>query len=173
MTSDKNALIELQHIELELRNNRTQHLRHFIDQYYCYKNNHTNRRGKANWEGMVWKGFVSIEAARTSNRKDVVKEHVIPLKTITEILASHARDNKFSIETIAKILDTYVIFATISKREDKLLREAKLTSKMPEGFWKPGHPLHNDPFARYKTVGISLINTSKTINHNDSAIYVQ
>jgi len=173
MTSDKNALIELQHIELELRNNRTQHFRHFIDQYYCYKNNHINRRGKANWEGMVWKGFVSIEAARTLNRKDVVKEHVIPLKTITEILASHTRNNKFSTETIAKILDTYVIFATISKREDKLLRDAKLTSKMPEGFWEPGHPLHNDPFARYKTVGISLINTSKTINHNDSAIYVQ
>jgi len=160
ISNNKNAIIELKHIELELRNSRTQHFRHFIDQYYCYKHNHVKASGKANWEGMVWKGFVSIEASKISNRKDVVKEHVIPLKVITKILLEHSRNSEFSTESIAKILDTYLIFATISQREDKLLRDAKLTSAMPVGFWEQGHALHNDPFARYKEVGISLVNTS-------------
>ena len=164
ISNNKNALIELQHIELELRNNRTQHLRHFVDQYYCYKHNHVNRNGKANWEGMVWKGFVSAEASKISDRKDVVKEHVIPLKVITKILLDHSIHDDFSLESIARILDTYLIFATISQREDKLLRDAKLTSKMPCGFWEQGHALYNDLFARYKNVGISILDTRKTKN---------
>ena len=162
ISNNKNAMIELQHIELELRNSRTHHFRHFVDQYYCYKHNHVNRSGKANWEGMVWKGFVSAEAAVISNRKDVVKEHVIPLKVITKILLDHSKTGNFSLESIAKILDENLIFATISQREDKLLRDAKLTSKMPHGFWEPGHTLYNDQFARYKEVGISMLDTSNT-----------
>ncbi|MGQ7960249.1 hypothetical protein ACUTAF_21450 [Pseudomonas sp. SP16.1] len=160
-SNNKNALIELQHIELELRNNRTQHFRHFVDQYYCYKHNHVNGSGKANWEGMVWKGFVSTEALKTTDRKSVVKEHVIPLKVITKILLEHSKQGDFSSESIAKILDAHLIFATISQREDKLLRDAKLTSKMPSGFWEQGHALHNDPFARYKEVGILILDTSR------------
>lgn len=157
MSNSKNALIELQHIELELRNNRTQHFRHFSDQYYCYKHNHVNGSGKANWEGTVWKGFVSTEASEMSNRKDVVKEHVIPLKVITKILLDHSKSGEFNIESIAEILDANLMFATISRREDKLLRDAKLTRKMPSGFWEQGHTLYNDPFARYKEVGISIL----------------
>ena len=48
-----NEEIELQHIQLELHNNRSQHLRHFIDQYYCYKNGYVSKNGKAKWE--IWK----------------------------------------------------------------------------------------------------------------------
>ncbi len=153
--NEKNAQIELQHIELELRNNRTQHLRHFVDQYYCYKNNHVKRSGRANWEGMVWKGFVSVEAAKISNRKEVVKEHVVPLREITKILLDRSKLNDFSLQTIAEALDDYVTFATITKDEDKLLRAKKLTCKMPDGFWQAGHPLFEDKFARYKAVGIT------------------
>ncbi|HEJ3144906.1 TPA: hypothetical protein ACG4N8_005638 [Pseudomonas aeruginosa] len=169
ISNNKNAMIELKHIELELQNNRTHHFRHFIDQYYCYKHNHVNRSGKAHWESMVWKGFVSAEASVTSNRKDVVKEHVIPLKVITKILVEHSKSSALDVYSIAKILDENLIFATISQREDKLLRDAKLTSKMPSGFWEPGHALYNDQFARYKEVGISMLEKSDTKSNTFAA----
>lgn len=153
--NEKNAHIELQHIELELRNGRTQHLRHFVDQYYCYRNNYVNSSGRANWEGMVWQGFVSAEAKKTSNRKEVVKEHVVPLRVITKILLDRSKLDDFNLQAIADTLDAFVIFGTISKQEDQLLREAKLTSKMPDGFWEAGHALFEDKFARYKAVGIT------------------
>ncbi len=157
--NNKNAIIELQHIELELKNNRTQHLRHFVDQYYCYKNNHVNKNGRAKWEGIVWKDLVSEEASKISDRKNVVKEHIVPLKVITEILVNHSKEKAFNIQTISELLDRYVRFATITKCEDKLLRNAKLISTMPKEFWVAGHSLHNDLLARYKNVGITLVNS--------------
>lgn len=156
VSNAENALIELQHIELELRNNRTHHFRHFVDQYYCYKHNYVNRSGKADWEAIVWAGIVSDEASAISDRKQVVKEHVIPLKVITSLLLERSRSGPFDLRTISEVLDRYLIFATISKREDKLLREAKLNSKMPDGFWLEGDTLYGDPLARYKAVGIPV-----------------
>ena len=151
----QNAQIELEHIELELRYQRTCHLRHFIDQYYCYKNNYLTRNGRASWERIIWRGFVSIDAAQISSRKEVVKEHVVPIKVIANILLSQSESCILNTQEIASILDRYVVFATISKREDQLLRNAKLNSQMPAGFWEKGHDLYNDLFARYKVVGIS------------------
>jgi hypothetical protein len=105
---------------------------------------------------MVWQGFVSAEAAKKiPNRKEVVKEHIVPLRVITKILLDRSKRRDFSLQAIADTLDEYVIFGTISKREDQLLREAKLTSKMPVGFWEAGHALFEDKFARYTAVGIT------------------
>jgi len=152
----KNALIELQHIHLELSNGRAQHLRHFVDQYYCYKNNHVKRTGAAHWESVVWKGNVSREARRLGDRKLVVKEHAVPLRVIRQLLVELSRDGDVTIERIARVLDENVVFATISKDEDRLLRSHGLTSKMPEGFRTPGHVLFGDRLARYKFSGIEM-----------------
>ncbi|MDP3777561.1 MULTISPECIES: hypothetical protein [Methylotenera] len=152
----KNALIELKHIELELLNGRSHHFRHFVDRYYCYKNGFVNRSGMADWEGMVWHGIVSIEARLLGDRKQVVKEHVVPLRIITQMLTEHAASGDFSCESIADLLDRYLVFATISKREDALLRQNGLTSQMPEGFYQMGNPLHKNLLARYLAVGIQL-----------------
>lgn len=156
-SNERNAFLELQHIELELKNKRKQHLRHFVDQYYCYKNNHVNRNGRAKWEDIVFKGVVSVEA-RQLNRKEVVKEHVVPLLVITQRLVELAKSGEMSCQSIAELLDRYVHFATISKREDALLRDKKLTSKMPDGFYEEGHTLYNDPYSRYKIAEIELEN---------------
>jgi len=152
----KNAELELQHIELELRNERAQHLRHFVDQYYCYKHGFVNRNGHANWEAIVWKGLVSVEARGLGDRKKVVKEHVVPLKVVRGLLIELATTGNLSCTSIASLLDLHVRFATISKREDQLLRRAGLTSKMPEGFRAVGHPLYGDPLARYRALNIVL-----------------
>ena len=156
-SNEKNASIELQHIELELKNGRQQHLRHFVDQYYCYKNEHVNKNGGADWEDIVFKGTVSVEA-RQLNRKDVVKEHVVPLRVITQRLVELANSGDLSCESIAALLDKYVHFATISKREDALLREKKLSRSMPKGFEEEGDPLYNDLLSRYEVAGIVLEN---------------
>lgn len=155
-TGDSNARIELEHIQLELKNGRTQHLRHFVDQYYCYKNGHIKSTGVADWESIVWKGFVSLDARRLGDRKLVVKEHVVPLRVIREMLIELSPTGIATLEGIAAVLDDNVRFATISKDEDKILREHKLTSKMPKDFYTLGHEWCGDLFARYKFAGIVM-----------------
>lgn len=154
--NQKNARIELEHIELELKHGRAQHIRHFVDQYFCYKNGHVKRTGMANWESVVWKTNVSREARILGDRKLVVKEHAIPLRIICQLLVDLSRTGSATVEGIASVLDEHVIFATISKREDQLLRSHGLTSKMPDGFGTPGHALYRDLLARYKFVGIVM-----------------
>jgi len=154
LTNNIYAEIELRHIQVELENNRFQHLRHFVDQYFCYKHGYIKRTGTADWEGIVWNETVSLKAINEKNRKNVVKEHVIPLKRITQELAILADKNTIQITDISKCLDKLIVFATITKEEDKLLRDNRLHSKMPVGYDLKGDALYKDPYARYKAVGI-------------------
>jgi len=154
MNKLENTQIELRHIQLELENGRFQHFRSFVDQYYCYKHGYINRNGKAKWSDLFWKEIVSKNAQKTNDKKKVIKEHVIPLRVITDKLAQLAKDGTPSIPAIQEVLDKYTIFATITKDEDQRLRDAKLNSKMPNAFYDEKDPLYDDPFARYKAVNI-------------------
>lgn len=150
-----NAEIELNHIKLELerRNGRPQHLRHFIDCFFCYENGYVNKSGTADWNNLIWREYVSVHAAKLSDRKDVVKEHVVPIRLITKELV----DLKPATNTAIKAtLNRLTIFATITKREDSVLRSLGLSSKMPVEYYQENHPLYNDPFARYKVAGIEI-----------------
>ena len=150
----KNVEIELKHIQLELNNNRTQHLRHFIDQYFCYKHGYVNKSGKAKWDDIFWNETVSIAASKTRTKGDVVKEHVVPLKHITSELVKLVKPEGVSLVEIADCLDELLHFATITKEEDKLLRQAKLHSRMPDEYFQKNSALYKDVFARYKIVNI-------------------
>jgi hypothetical protein len=151
----KNAEIELKHIQLELQNGRTQHLRHFVDQYYCYRNGLVKRSGRADWERVVGLGIVSTAARRVlHDRELVVKEHAVPLLVITRLLKERASNGGLS--EIASVLHRYTVFGTITKEEDRALRSAKLTSSMPYGFDIPGHQYFDNVLARYSHVGIAL-----------------
>ena len=149
-----NTQIELRHIQLELENGRTQHFRSFIDQYYCYKHGYINKSGKAKWNDLFWKEIVSKKAKKTNDKKNVIKEHVIPLRVITNKLEQLAKKKTISLDDIKTVLDKYTLFATITRDEDQLLRDAKLNSKMPIEFYDENSSMYNDPFARYKKVGI-------------------
>jgi len=155
---EQHAQIELEHIALELRHGREHHLRHFVDQYYCYKHGFINASGIAKWEAILWKGYVSVEARKTRQRDLVVKEHVVPLRVIRQLLVQSAPEGRVDLTAIAAILDQYVRFATITQKEDKKLREAGLKSDMPPSFYDADDALHKDLFARYRTVGIDLDN---------------
>ena len=147
------AEIELKHIQIELQNNRLEHLRHFVDQYYCYKNGFVKRTGKADWNGVLWKGIVSAAARSQADPQLIVKEHVVPLKVISQLLREL---QNYSLDEIKKVLDKYTLFGTITKVEDSQLRAAGLTSAMPEGFFEPGHKYHDVLLARYQHVGIKI-----------------
>ncbi|MFT6908475.1 MAG: hypothetical protein ACJAS1_005177 [Oleiphilaceae bacterium] len=153
--------IELRHIKLELDNNRFQHLRHFVDQYYCYKNGYIKRTGTADWEKIVWgeNEAISEGATKTQDRKLVVKEHIVPLKRITEELKKLVVNSTTEIHHIQECIEKYLFYATISKEEDKKLRNLKLTSKMPDEFDDSSHELFQDIYARYKLAGINLVQT--------------
>ena len=150
------AKIELKHIRLELRNNRTQHFRHFIDQYFCYKNEYVNKAGNANWNDILWNENVSILARKETDNKKITKDHVIPLKCITRGLVALTKKGKINLKDISNYLDKNVLFATITKEENKRLNDAKLKEEMPSSYYEKGHLLFQHPFARYKSVGIEL-----------------
>ncbi|OIO73381.1 MAG: hypothetical protein AUJ57_04390 [Zetaproteobacteria bacterium CG1_02_53_45] len=152
----KQAEIELKHIQLELVHGRTNHMRHFVDQYYCFKNVYLNRNGGARWEAVVWGGVVSTAARALANRKQVVKEHVVPLRVITSELVAAKEAGHTSLSAIAEILDRLTHFGTITKEEDKRLRDAGLNQAMPHGFFEQGHSNYGDILSRYREVGIEI-----------------
>jgi addiction module HigA family antidote len=147
-------------IQRSMRNiqgmNGNNDFRHFVDQWFCYKNGYVNANGGAKWEGILWHESVSIAAQATQDRRKVLKEHVVPLARITKELEKLADSDRTSLDDIEQCLIRYVHFATVTKDEDKLLRDANLDRSMPAGFDIPGDPLYGDIFARYRHVGIVL-----------------
>ncbi|MFM2249651.1 MAG: hypothetical protein RLZZ358_578 [Bacteroidota bacterium] len=155
---EPNVNIELHHILLELKHGRKQHMRHFIDQYYCYEHQLVNKNGKAKWDLIFWRGLVSKEALKieTKNKDLVVKEHVVPMKVIVNELA-RIPIQELSVQRIKYVLDSLIVFATITKQEDARLSANGLKSAMP----KVHHnfeQLCEMRFGRYEHVGIQLIN---------------
>jgi hypothetical protein len=150
------AEIELEHIAVELRNGRGQHLRHFIDQYYCYKLDIVTRGGRADWERLMEVGVMSKAAAVELDRKKLVKEHVVPLSFIRSRLLEKTAQGEPTHESIAKVIDQYFVIGTITKIEDAKLRSLKLHSSMPSDFKNPTSPMCGDLFSRYRAAGIDF-----------------
>lgn len=149
---NNNCNIEIEHIRLEIKHQRGQHLRHFIDQYFCYKNGYVTKNHKPAWKKIFWNEYVSIEAENNGGK--VVKEHIIPIDVIKKMLMNLGP--KATIKQIEKILYDFVLFATITKDEDKKLNNAGLKSKMPSDCYENGK-LKKDfnKFSRYEKVGIN------------------
>ncbi|MDT8413418.1 MAG: hypothetical protein RQ875_13220 [Vicingaceae bacterium] len=150
----KNFNIELEHIQLEIKHQRGQHLRHFIDQYFCYKKGYVTKSGKPAWKKIFWNECVSVDAEKNGGK--VVKEHIVPISVIKDMLLKLGPNA--TIKDIQKILDDFVMFATITKDEDKKLNDAGLKSKMPDTCYVKNNELKEgfDKFARHTEVGIEL-----------------
>lgn len=82
--------------------------------------------------------------------KTLSHEHVVPNNAIYGILLAETTLTEAII--LAK-LRYFGLRATITREQNALLTN-RFASRMPDGFYRPGDPLHNDPFARYKAVGI-------------------
>lgn len=149
--------IELEHILLELKNKRAQHMRHFIDQYYCYEQNLTTKGGKAKWSKLFWMGYTSVKANALDkkNKSLVVKEHVIPLNIIVSFL-SNIPLNELSINKVKEVLDSLLIYATITKEEDAVMTKLGYRNKMPQ-IYETIEDIKANAFERYKESKIELV----------------
>lgn len=159
--------IELEHIRIELLHRRTKvhHLRHFVDQWFCYKCGYITNGKRAAWGKIIFKEYVSegvlkllekytereLLNLKGKNRLIVEKEHIMPLNQITKKLLKLPPNP--SIEEIEIILIENLKYATITKEEDKMLSK----QDMPSEYFDSNHELFNDLFARYKSVNINLI----------------
>lgn len=154
--------IELQHIQIELQNNRClpRYLRSFADAWFCHENGYENSKGNVDWHSIARNEYVTDGVMKTSNDKLIVdKEHIIPLSVIAKKLLQLGTDA--TLNQIEDVLRQWMIFATILKTEDKILNLAGLRSKMPKEFYDKNHELYDDKFARYKITGIELKNNKK------------
>ena len=167
--------IELEHIRIELIYRRAEkvnvinHLRHFVDQWFCYKYGYITNGNRAAWGKIIFQEYVSegvlkllekytkedLLSMKGKNRLIVEKEHIIPLNRITKKILELPTNP--SIEQIEFILIENVKYATITIAEDKLL----LKQDMPSEYFDSNHELFNDCFSRYKIVGIKLIMNNK------------
>jgi hypothetical protein len=172
---ESQALTRLKHIQLELESNpmgRIEDLRRFADTWYCYTHGFVTRSLKADWHKIdfnreLTEGIVELIEEHTisglkkmKSKLYVKKEHVIPIGVIEQKLLELG--NKVSLEDIAKVLNENLIYATISKAEDAMLRDkntagGNLSSKMPAEYYDKDHELYGDPFARYKIKGIKIV----------------
>jgi hypothetical protein len=158
---ETNYDIELEHILLEIKNQRGNHMRHFIDQYFCYKNEYVTNNCKPVWDKINWNEYVSEEAANNPDT-NITRDHVVPLKVLTEMLLNLGA--KATKKQIQDILDEFLCFATITKMEDQKLNAAGLKSKMPDDCYKNGKLPNNEKFARYQKTEISINHAVKNIN---------
>lgn len=148
-----NCDIELEHIQIEIKHQRGQHLRHFIDQYFCYKHRYVTSTGKPAWKKIFWNEYVSEEAQNKGGK--VTKEHIVPLSVLKSMLLNLG--SKPKISDIKEILDNYVCFATITKDENKKLNDAGFNKKMPSCCYENGRLKECfDKFCRYKKAGIKI-----------------
>ena len=176
---ESQALMCLKHIQLELCENpvgRIHNLRRFADTWYCYTRGLVSRSMSADWHRIDFNyelthGIVElieehsiIGLKKMKSKLYVKKEHVIPIGVIEKKLLKLGKTA--SVDDIADILNKNLIYATISKKEDAMLRDknttgGNLNSKMPNEYYDESHELYEDPFARYKIKGIKIFNRNQ------------
>ena len=153
----ENATTILQVLKTLLDNDypETRLYRDLVDRYFCYANGYVTKTGNASWGKIVgaeWitEGYTSLPKG---DKSYVEKEHVYPLNLIVSDLRNM---NYCTIKTIRDYLDKHVIFATITKEEDAILKSHGLQNVMPAEYFDPASPLYGDLFARYKKCDIEL-----------------
>jgi hypothetical protein len=156
---DRFAELELRHIQLELSERRTYHLRTFVDAYICYRERSVRSgSGAAHWEALMWRTITSKNAMAVHGQRDlVVKEHAVPLKVLGhKLLELEVIDRVVPLDAIRRVVDRYGMFATITKDEDADLRRMGLGSAMPNEFYDASSELFESPLARYTKAGFEL-----------------
>ena len=151
-----NAMTELQIIQIELANDRDYHMRHTIDQWFCYAKGYVTKNGKASTgkiEGAEWvsEGYRALPKDKQRTPYIIKKEHVIPLSVIKDKLRALPG---FNLGAIQECLEENLIFATITKEEDEMLKAIGCNDSMPAEYYDETHELYMDPWARYEKAGI-------------------
>jgi hypothetical protein len=88
-------------------------------------------------------------------KKNTILEHIIPSSVIKEAIVK----NKENVNEVKRILSNSGFVVIVTRAEDKLLKDAKLSNKMPENWMGFG----DRPEKRYEAVSIRI--SSKLIEH--------
>lgn len=78
-------------------------------------------------------------------------EHVVPRKVI---VAKWLAVSQPTPEQTFALFERYGIGCVVLREEDDRLTACGLRQRMPEAFYNTSHPLHDDPWARYRVAGI-------------------
>ena len=93
-------------------------------------------------------------------------EHIFPVNLVKKVLLKMFHiakqkgfDNIKIKSDIHKVIELMFVICIIPKVEDNVLnsKETGLQSNMPNGFWDPSHEYYMDPWSRYKSVGIEVV----------------
>lgn len=85
--------LELQHIYLEVYNERFHNLKEYCEAYYCYKHNLVTRHGKPDWLGIFTTANYSLKAQQCSNRKLLSRDLWLPMTVIIGQLKAFVRQS--------------------------------------------------------------------------------
>jgi hypothetical protein len=168
---------QLKSIRVELSKNiKFRHLRNFLDPLYSITHRLINSGGSLDTEMAVGYPTKAVEALVNGQinkihqlRKEKIlegkqrqrvlsgKEHVVPLSVLQEMLDNLERDENgepFGPE-VKRLLDKFLIVATTTYEEGKLL-DKHYKSSMPPEFYDETDPLYMNPWARYIKLGIAV-----------------
>jgi hypothetical protein len=118
----------------------------------------TQSAGKYNgcqyWSDGAWKLHPRLECQLYGKGewKNLRHEHAVPKSVLRRELWSL---NNPTEETVAEYLECYLVGVVVTVEEDKRLNK-RFKSEMPPGFWKKGHELYFNFFARYRLCGIKI-----------------
>lgn len=143
--------LEFEHIYLEVRGQRWQHIERFLLSYFCYREGFVSSKGKPDWE------LARASCPRSSNvhsLKHSTLEPVVPLDVVIGEIKRYWRDGELTPSSLRRILDSLLRFITIDKQEKSALKNAGLEKAMPACWYQSEQ---RDPMARFTHVNIHLL----------------
>ncbi|WCP68291.1 hypothetical protein LYZ37_06105 [Vibrio tubiashii] len=120
--------IEFEHIYLEVKAERWTQIERFLFSYYCYREGFVTSKNKPDWE------TARATAPRSSNVQDIrdsALEPVVPPAVVIGEIKRYWRDGELTPNSLRRILDSLLHYATISKQELTQLKKAGLQNAMP------------------------------------------
>jgi len=142
--------IEFEHIYLEVKAERWGQLERFLFSYYCYREGFVTSKNKPDWETARAK---APRSTKVQDVRDSALESVVPLTVVTGEIKRYWRDGELTPNSLRRILDSLLHYATISKQELTELKKAGLQNAMPAGWYQSEE---REALARLNEVKICL-----------------
>ncbi|MDC5812790.1 hypothetical protein OPW07_24015 [Vibrio europaeus] len=142
--------IEFEHIYLEVKAERWPQIERFLFSYYCYREGFVTSKNKPDWESARAKAPRSIQV---QDIQESALEPVVPLKVVIGEIKRYWRDGELTPNSLRRILDSLLHYATISKQELTELKKAGLQNAMP-ACWYQGE--EREALTRFGKVKICI-----------------
>ncbi|MGF1725260.1 hypothetical protein [Photobacterium nomapromontoriensis] len=154
--NDFHANLELQHIYLEAYSERYHSLRQYFESYYCYRHNLITRQSKPDWEQIFTVAPHSLEALSCADRKQTVRELMLPLVVLIGKLKVLVRDEQLTLASIQALLDAELDYVILSRSQWQQLKKEGLLERMPAAFYQPDSPYYRDSLCRFTLANIQF-----------------